>query len=58
MTLSIGNHVVKLNPESGAPLMGFEGELAVEYEIVDLHTAEYDAETGEEQVTARLKKVR
>lgn len=66
MTLSVGNRLVKRavtwnqdgSATHGEPIVGDDAEMNVEYEIVDLHTAETDADSGEEQVTARLRKLR
>lgn len=71
MTLSVGNRLVKRQatwtPDPNAP-NGFavehgdpivdDSEVNVEYEIIDLHTAEHDPDNGTEEVSARLRKVR
>lgn len=65
MTLSVGNRLVKRqatwNPDNtithGDPIID-GSEVSVEYEIVDLHTSEYDPDNDTEEVTARLRKVR
>jgi hypothetical protein len=62
MTLSKGNHVVKLDPD-GQPLMDPQREVYVEFEIIELSPTyqDHDPKTGEflhEQQFAILKKVR
>jgi hypothetical protein len=62
MTLSKGNHVVKLGHD-GQPLMDPQGEVYVEFEIIELSPTyqDHDPKTGEflrEQQFAILKKVR